>query len=216
MAQPLLFEFFGDHLSSGQREGVIAMKTIRIMARHPLGLILGLIGLVSVAIIVCKPVALAQVGGGRAIAWGAPGDKAVPADYDGDGKPDIAVYRQGMWFIIRSSDSVQTAVGLGGGPHDIPVPADYDGDGKADIAVYRDGTWFIRRSSDGVQTAVGWGGMLADVPVPADYDGDGKADIAVYRDGTWFILPSSDGGCQPWDYGCQEPPNGACEGCWDY
>jgi hypothetical protein len=212
----LLFEFFREKLANGQREGVIVMKTIRIIARHPLGLILGLIGLVSVAIILCKPVALAQVSGSSEIGWGAPQDIPVPADYDGDGKPDIAVYRQGIWFIIRSSDSVQTAVGWGG-PDDKPLPVDYDGDGKADPAVYRDGMWFILRSSDGGQTAVGWGGVLSDVPVPADYNGDGKADIAVYRDGTWFILPSSDDGCQPWDYGCQEPPtNNACEGCWDY
>src|SRR5215471_12934304 len=117
---------------------------------------------------------------------------STDADYDGDGKSDIAIYRSGTWFIRRSTGGV-TSVGWGGLPQDMPVPADYDGDGRTDIAVYRDGIWFVRRSFDGVQTTVGWGGLPQDVPVPADYDGDGRTDIAVYRDGIWFVRRSSDG-----------------------
>ena len=118
----------------------------------------------------------------------------IPVDFDGDGRSDITVYRDGAWFILRSSDGGVTFRGWGGLPQDIPVPEDYDGDGKVDIAVYRDGTWYIIRSSDGGVIAVGWGGRFADVPVPKDYDGDGRADVAVYRGGTWFIMRSSDGG----------------------
>ena len=54
----------------------------------------------------------------------------IPVDFDGDGKSDIAVYRDGAWFILRSSDGGVTVTGWGGLPQDIPVPADYDGDGK--------------------------------------------------------------------------------------
>jgi aldose sugar dehydrogenase len=115
-------------------------------------------------------------------------------DFDGDGRSDITVYRDGAWFILRSSDGGLTATGWGGLPQDIPVPADYDGDGEADTALYRDGAWYIIRSSDKGVTVTSWGGLLADIPVPGDYDGDGKADLTVYRNGLWLILRSSDGG----------------------
>lgn len=38
--------------------------------------------------------------------WGLGTDVPVAADYDGDGKTDIAVWRgvEGTWYILRSSD----------------------------------------------------------------------------------------------------------------
>ncbi|MEJ7698984.1 MAG: hypothetical protein WKF71_04970 [Pyrinomonadaceae bacterium] len=89
----------------------------------------------------------------------------MPADYDGDGKTDLAVNDisdaiggRGSFRILQSStdlgvdrqwDSTMTK----------RVPADYDGDGKVDLAVFRFqtfpdntgfNTWYMLQSSNGV------------------------------------------------------------------
>ena len=112
-------------------------------------------------------------------------------DFDGDGKADIGVFRQGAWLVQASAGSTIPAI-LRGTPGDVPVPADYDGDGKTDVAVFRNGEWFVQSSSSGAISVTYWGAGT-DVLVPADYDGDGKADVAVFRNGAWFIQASSAG-----------------------
>ena len=58
--------------------------------------------------------------------WGAYGDKAVPGDFDGDGKTDFSIYRPstGYWWITKSSDGSTAATSFGQSA-DIPAPADY-------------------------------------------------------------------------------------------
>lgn len=129
--------------------------------------------------------------------WGLAGDIFLAADFDGDRKDEITIFRGGKWFILFDDGQVKTStLGRAG---DLPVPADYDGDGKADKAVFRpsDGKWRIKQS--GYQTGfrkkqmvIKHWGLAGDIPVPFDFDGDGKVEPAVWRPSTgmWYLRSS--------------------------
>jgi len=71
-------------------------------------------------------------------------------DFNGDGRADIAVYREGnqsrLTAIYYPSEwyYLDPVTGTSGGTQwgrtlDVPLPADYDGDGKTDVSIFR---WF--------------------------------------------------------------------------
>lgn len=128
------------------------------------------------------------------------------ADFDGDGKTDLSVFRNGTWFINPSgANNPNSFYGAQFGlATDKLTPADFDGDGKTDIAVWREnvngtsGYFYILQSSTNTVRIAQFGQTGDDPRVVGDWDGDGKADLAVYRKGAsagaqsfFFYRPSS-------------------------
>lgn len=126
-------------------------------------------------------------------------DTAVPtprnevADFDGDFRTDLSVYRNGTWYQMSSFNGAVSSIQFGLSTDNI-TPGDYDGDGKTDKAVFRSSTgfWYILNSGNSTVSILHWGSN-GDRPVAGDYDGDKKTDLAVFRpsDNNWYVLNSS-------------------------
>ena len=128
-----------------------------------------------------------------AVTFGTPGagnSIPVPADYDGSGRDEVAVYLPANGtFAYRPADGgpdVYTQFGAVGIGNSIPVPGDYDHSGHTELAVYLPaiGAFAYRPygTTGGDDQIIPFGavGAGSSIPVPGDYDGSGHLELAVY------------------------------------
>ncbi len=142
-----------------------------------------------------------------------PVHERAPANYNGMGVSDLAVYLPAIGaFAIRPFQPAgigqvpQQGVpdkivpfGLPGAGRTIPVQGDFTGVGHAEIAAYLPsvGAFAIRPGGGGPDRIIPFGvpGPGRSIPAPANYEGTGRDNIAVYLPaiGAFAIRPGGGG-----------------------
>jgi len=162
-------------------------------------------------------------GGYRRIVFGRANDIALNgADFNGDGKDDVVVFRQSdangnLVFYAADAETGSLIFAQQWGSTSIaPFTfgiGDYTGADRADIYVFYGlcrapnpnctiaGTWWIKETGNSNFTVTKFGISPnfqtgeGDFPIEGDFDGDGKFDISVLRQttSTFYHLLSSNG-----------------------
>ena len=131
-----------------------------------------------------------------------PGTPTAPtnsrADFDGDGRTDLSVFRGGNWFVQRSTAGF---AGVNWGTTgDTVLSGDFNADNRTDFAVYRPSSTAGQADAyillNGTNNFIGleWG-QPGDKPLVGDFDGDNDDDLIVYRssNNTFYVLPVGGG-----------------------
>lgn len=121
--------------------------------------------------------------------YGAPSDRPLACDWDGDGYATPAVRRGSTW-LIRDSNSAGPATRRFdyGAASDVPVCGDWNGDGVDTVGVRRGNVFFLRNSNTGgVGEIAAAYGEASDVPVVGDWNGDGRDSLGARRGSTWLV-----------------------------
>jgi hypothetical protein len=146
----------------------------------------------------------------RPFSFGQAGDRALAGDWDGDGRDQLGLFRNGVFML---QGSAPFAFGFA---TDLPIVGDWDGDGKDQAGVFRNGQFFLDTGPAGYNGEQGFGfGLPGDRPIAGDWNGDGKDEVGVYRNGQFYLDtgPAGYNGEAPFSFGL--PGDLPTAGDWD-
>src|SRR5580692_1160992 len=124
---------------------------------------------------------------------GTRGEGVATGDFNGDGKPDLAVAAgPGLTILLGKGDgSFQSGASYSIANFTLAIAVgDFNGDSKLDLAVTSSGTVSVLfGNGDGTfQTPVSYGTGVDPVAVAiGDFNGDGKPDLAVANNGSGSV-----------------------------
>jgi kexin len=113
-------------------------------------------------------------------------------DTDGDHVADLSfwygtiIFRHGKWFADTDGDHMADEGFWYGSADYLPVVGDINQDGKDDTIVSVNGHWFVDTDYDHVADEGFWYGAVGYYPVVGDINQDGKDDTIVSVNGHWF------------------------------
>lgn len=121
------------------------------------------------------------------------GDKALSADFNGDGVGDVAIRRDneyGLWWLMHfmaMAPDVNLAFGIT--ESDYLLAGDMNNDGQADVVLYDKGNWLCSFTPSATEyktpdfanqdIANMQFGTKNDIPLLLDFNGDGYDDMAI-------------------------------------
>ena len=135
----------------------------------------------------------------RYIPYGATGWTQLVGDWNGDGKSEIGIYKDAVWYLDYGGSGVidaNTRYYQFGAAGWTPVIGDWNGDKKDEIGVYQNGNWYLDYNGNGVWDTgdkyygfgtTGW------TPVVGKWTADGISKIGIYHAGNWYIDYNGDG-----------------------
>ena len=135
------------------------------------------------------------------------GDVPVVGDWNGDGRSEVGLFRQGFFWILDTTgdgvfqQGVDQTFAFGGVAGDVAVVGDWDGDGRSNLGLFRQGFfWILDYNGNGTIDNVGvpggdqafaFGGIAGDVAVVGDWNANGKDKVGVFRAGFFWVLDAN-------------------------